>query len=60
MTAWSYSGGIMAARFRSVRLKSRDEFDSMMEHMTHEAYRARDNWDFWGAMEKALTSTGVS
>jgi hypothetical protein len=22
--------------------------------MTHEAYRARDNWDFWGAMEKAF------
>ena len=54
MTAQSYAGGIMAARFRSIRLKSRDEFDWMIEHMTHEAYRARDNWDFWGAMEKAF------
>lgn len=44
----------MAARFRSVRLKSRGEFDWMIEHMTHEAYRVRDNWDFWGAMEKAF------
>lgn len=26
----------------------------MIEHMTHEAYRVRDNWDFWGAMEKAF------
>jgi hypothetical protein len=44
----------MPARFRSVRLKSRDEFDWMIEHMTHEAYRARDNWNFWGALEKSF------
>lgn len=23
-----------------------------MEHLIHEAFRARDNWDFWGSMEK--------
>jgi hypothetical protein len=51
--ARSYAG-VMAARFKSVRLKSRDEFDGMIEHMTHEAYRARDNWDFWGAIEKSF------
>ena len=26
----------------------------MVGDLTHEAYRARDNWDFWGAMEKAF------
>jgi hypothetical protein len=49
----------MPARFRSVRLKARHEFDGMIEHMIHEAYRARDNWDFWGAIEKALGEYSV-
>jgi hypothetical protein len=44
----------MAARFRAVRIKSRDEFDWLIEHMTHEAYRVRDHWDFSGAIEKAF------
>jgi hypothetical protein len=49
----------MAARFRSVRIRSRDEFDWLIEHMTHEAYRARDNWDFWGAIEKAFDEYSI-
>lgn len=44
----------MAAQFRAVRIKSRDEFDWLIEHMTDEAYRVRDNWDFWGAINKAF------
>jgi len=43
----------MISCFKSIRIKSRDEFDSLIEHLTHEAYRARDNWEFWGAFEKA-------
>jgi hypothetical protein len=27
--------------------------------MTHEAYRARNNWDFWAAMEKAFDEYSV-
>jgi hypothetical protein len=49
----------MAARFRAIRIKSRDEFDWLIEHMTHEAYRARDNWDFWAAIEKAFDDYSI-
>ncbi len=49
----------MVGRFRAVRIKSRDEFDWLIEHMTHEAYRARDNWDFWGAIEKAFDEHSI-
>jgi hypothetical protein len=43
----------MTGQFRSVRIKSREEFDWVVEHLTHEAHRARKNWDFVGAIEKA-------
>ncbi|HEY4359674.1 MAG TPA: hypothetical protein VGN17_01835 [Bryobacteraceae bacterium] len=43
----------MPAQFRTIRINSRDEFDRLVEHMTQEAYRARDNWDFLIAMQKA-------
>jgi hypothetical protein len=49
----------MAGHFRAIRIKSRNEFDWLFEHMTHEAYRARDNWDFWGAMETAFAEYSV-
>ena len=49
----------MLVQFRAVRIGSRDEFDSLVEHMTHEAYRARDNWDFWAAMEKAFDEYSI-
>ena len=41
----------MAAPFRTIRIKSRAEFDWLIEHATHEAYRARDHWEFWGEMD---------
>jgi hypothetical protein len=44
----------MKPRFKAVRIKARSEFDWLMEHMIHEAYRVRDNWEFWGAMEEAF------
>lgn len=44
----------MASGFRVLRLRSRDEFDHVVEHMTHEAYRARMHWDAWVAMEEAF------
>jgi hypothetical protein len=37
-----------------VEIESRDEFGWLIEHMTHEAHRARDHWDSWGAIEKAF------
>jgi hypothetical protein len=43
----------MSASFKDIRVRSRDEFDWLIEHLTDEAYRARDNWDFWGSFEKA-------
>lgn len=43
----------MVAQFRAVRIKSRDEFYWLIEHMTDEAYRVRDNWEFLGAMDNA-------
>ena len=49
----------MLPQFRAVRIRSRDEFDWLIEHMTHEAYRARDNWDFWAAMEKAFDEYSI-
>jgi AbiU2 len=49
----------MAARFRSIRVKARDEFDHLIEHLTHEAYRARDNWDFWDELEKACNEYSI-
>ena len=45
----------MAHEFRALRLRSRDEFDYVVEHLTHEAYRARTHWDAWVAMEEAFT-----
>jgi hypothetical protein len=55
----SYPESSMGAQFRAVRIRSRDEFDWLIEHMTHEAYRVRDNWDFWGAMEKAFDEYSI-
>jgi hypothetical protein len=49
----------MVTQFRAIRIKSRSEFDWLIEHMTHEAYRARDNWDFWGAMERAFDEYSI-
>lgn len=44
----------MASLFRAFRVKSRNEFDSLIEHMTHEAYRIRDYWDCWQAINEAF------
>jgi hypothetical protein len=49
----------MATQFRAIRTKSRNEFDWLIEHMSHEAYRARDNWEFWGAMERAFDEYSI-
>jgi len=40
----------MKVTFRAIRTKSRSEFDWLIEHLSHEAFRARDHWDFWGAL----------
>lgn len=49
----------MAGRFKAIRVKSPAEFDWLIEHMIHEAYRARDNWDFWGAFEGACAEYSI-
>lgn len=49
----------MASRFKAVRVKSAAEFDSLIEHITHETYRARNNWDFWGAFETACDEYSI-
>jgi hypothetical protein len=49
----------MSTQFRTIRIRARDEFDWLMEHMTHEAYRVRDHWDVCGAMESALDEYSI-
>jgi AbiU2 len=44
----------MAGIFQAIRPHSRAEFDSVIEHVTHEAYRARCHWDVLAAMEEAF------
>ena len=50
-SAWSQSR--MRTQFKGIRIKAREEFDWLIQHLTHEAYRARTNWDAWAAIEKA-------
>lgn len=45
--------------FKPLRIKRRDEFDWVIEHMTTETYRTRDNWDFLAAMEEAFDEYSV-
>jgi hypothetical protein len=44
----------MGATFRAIRTKSRSEFDWLIEHLSHEAFRARDHWHFWGALDDSF------
>jgi hypothetical protein len=49
----------MPLAFRSIRVKSREEFDWLIEHATHEVFRAREHWHFLVAMEAAFDEYGV-
>lgn len=49
----------MASRFRTVRLKSRNEFDWLIEHVSNEAYRVRDNWECWAAINDAAHAYSI-
>ncbi|HLH00983.1 MAG TPA: hypothetical protein VKX49_32060 [Bryobacteraceae bacterium] len=44
----------MAGDFKAIRPHSGTEFDSVIEHLTHEAYRARCRWDVLVAIEEAF------
>lgn len=44
----------MRTSFRAIRIKSPDEFKSLVEHLTHEAFRVRGYWEMWGAIDKAV------
>ena len=44
----------MKEPFQAVRIKSRDEFEWLIEHLTHEAFRVRDHWEVWGALDRSL------
>jgi hypothetical protein len=44
----------MKDSFRAIRVKSREEFEWLMEHVTHEAFRVRDDWEFWTALNESF------
>lgn len=44
----------MSAPFRAIRVKQRSEFDHFVEHLTHEAYRARTHWDVLKALDASF------
>lgn len=44
----------MGAPFRAIRVKKRSEFDGFVEHLTHEAYRARTHWDLWKGLDASF------
>lgn len=44
----------MKETFRAIRIKSRTELDWFIEHLTHEAFRARDHWNFLKAFDESL------
>ena len=43
----------MNKTFRAIRVKSAKEFESLLDHATHEAFRVRDYWDMWSALGKS-------
>ncbi len=49
----------MAGVFQAIRPNSRTEFNSVIEHVTHEAYRARCHWDVLVAMDDAFDEYAV-
>jgi len=49
----------MKQSFRAIRIKSRDEFEWLIEHLTHEAFRVRNHWDFWTALDKSFDEYSV-
>lgn len=44
----------MPSRFHAVRMQSPEEFRSLIEHTTCEAYRARSHWEVLVAMDGAV------
>src|ERR1017187_7721087 len=49
----------MKESFRAIRIKSRDEFEWLIEHLTHEAFRVRDHWAFWAALDESFDQYSV-
>ncbi len=49
----------MSKPFQPIRIKSRVEFDWLIEHMSNEAYRVRDNWDLWPAIENSIDEYSI-
>ncbi|MEQ1947339.1 MAG: hypothetical protein ABL995_09120 [Bryobacteraceae bacterium] len=39
--------------FKAIRVKSRAEFDWLIDHLTTEVYRVRDNWEAWKTIDEA-------
>jgi hypothetical protein len=44
----------MRSSFRAIRIKSHAEFEWLIEHLTNEAFRVRDHWELWGALDGSL------
>jgi hypothetical protein len=44
--------------FRTIRVKSNDELQRLLEHLLHEAHRAQTYWTLWGAIEQSVEEYG--
>lgn len=44
----------MKGSFRGIRVKSREEFEWLIEHVTDEAFRVRDHWEFGTALNESF------
>jgi len=44
----------MKGSFRAIRVKSRKEFEWLIEHVTDEAFRVRDHWEFGTALNESF------
>jgi hypothetical protein len=45
----------MSKQPQVLRIKSRKQFNLLIDHLLTETYRARDHWDFWRDFEAALS-----
>ena len=49
----------MAKSLQVLRIKSKEQFDSLIDHLVLETHRAWDHWDLWGGLDKALAEYGT-
>jgi hypothetical protein len=49
----------MAKSPQVIRIKSKEQFDWLIDHLVTETHRAWDHWDLWGGLDKALAEYGI-